>query len=467
MGQTARRNPHRWVSSCATAAAVLTAAAALATPARGALPTTYGGRFTVPSLTALRLPDPRTASTALESALARAVYDTLYTSDLSGEPTPSLAAYLPEREESVDGAPPRFRVQLRGDVRRHDRRTLSADDVVQSLRAAARSSAKPWLVGLGPSLAEPDVRAVDPLTLSFAWRGSARALAVRLSALPLSIVHRRGGTGPYRARLRSGELHLSQFRAAARGAPYVRTIVVRPPEDREQELRSFELERADASWRGAALYGQPRRPVQRLDWPDEIPVLLVLGPRAQPHAAALDRAIDRRRLARVGLVPTDALAPGVPTARLTGTAPTGPLRLVVRADDQFQRALASALDARFDEEGWDLEVAALEASRYARALSAGTWDLRVVQAPPALPDPVSRVASVLVAVGDGGGAARVLSEGTAGLAHAGRSLRAILLGRRDLQLHAVGSLRGASFDVLGRLRFERLHVVLDPEEPEE
>jgi hypothetical protein len=36
-----------------------------------------------------------------------------------------------------------------------------------------------------------------------------------------------------------------------------------------------------------------------------------------------------------------------------------------------------------------------------------------------------------------------------------------------LQLHAVGSLRGASFDVLGRLQFERLHVVLDPEEPEE
>lgn len=427
---------------------------ALAPPAEGALPPGYGGRLRLPATAPLRLPDPRRVDTPLEATLAHAVFDTLYRLDARGVARPSLALGPPERtEEGV-------LVRLREGIRRHDRRPLRARDVARSLDRAHRGEAAAWLAGFGTRTdGRLDVEAIDAQTLRL-QAPEGFPVARRLAALPLAIVLGRGtGTGPFRPRMRGGALRLYQFRAAARGAPHLREVWVEPPRPREEELRAFELGELDGSWRGASLYGQARRPVEELALPAETPVLLAVRqdrPALRQSGAALAQAIDRRRLARAGLVPAASLAEGMPAPRLEGTRPpAAPVVLLVRADDQLQESLAGALAARFDELGWRLAAQRVPAERYDAVVERSGWDLRFVQAPPMLPGSAGLVASAFAALGDDEGAARVLQDALEEPDGAGRhaeTLGALVLGHRRAVLHHRPGLGALSVDPLGRIR---------------
>ncbi|MEM9067863.1 MAG: ABC transporter substrate-binding protein [Myxococcota bacterium] len=430
------------------ALAILALGLCVAPIAQSALPPGYGGVLRVPGTAGLRLPDPTDVRTPLEATVVAGVYDTLYT--LRGNRVvPSLAAALPEMEGDI------ARVRLRQGIRRHDRRPLTARDVVRAFRPLLRSTSEPWLSGLARRGGGLDMRAEDETTIAFRLEDPEFDLARRLAATPLSIRLGQGhGTGPYRARLRDGALHLYQFRPAARGAPRLRAIHIEPARSRDDELRAFDLGELDVSWRGASLYGQPGREVVRHALPASTPVLLVPQARQRGRLGPLARTIDRRRLARVGLDPGDHI--GDLPAPVARGSQTGALRLMVVAGDPLQEELAAALAARFDEVGWRTTILRKDSTRYDVLVRTDQWDLRIVQLPPPLPDDRSLLAAAWIAVGSPDRARELLGgAGPDRVAQAARELPAIVLGQRQRTMHHLPTLRGVEHDPWGRVLLHR------------
>lgn len=421
---------------------------AIALPVHGALPPGYGGTLNLPGTSALRLPDPRDVRTPLEASLVRAVFDTLY--EIRGTAVvPSLAAAMPEITDGV------ATIRLRPGIRRHDRRPLRARDVVDALRRADRDGAAPWLQGIARRNGQLDMAAEGELDVRIVLDEPELPLARRLAATPTAIVLGRGhGTGPFRARLRGGLLHLAQFRAAARGAPYLRGIAISPPRDREAELRAFELDELSASWRGAGLYGRSGRTVGRHTLPARTPVLLVVHRSKRNRLRALADGIDRQRLARIGLVPASSIDASLPEPRSTGTQ-TGPLRLLVEQGDRFQAELASALSARFDELGWRTRRVEVAQDRLGATVLGNGWDVRIVQVPPSSADTRGLLAATWMAIGEPDKATAVISGEP--LDRHSSSLPVVVLGHRNQTLHHQAQLLGVEHDVVGRLRFDAMY----------
>ena len=431
----------------------MVAALAFAWPAHGALPPGYGGTLHLPGTSALRLPDPRDVRTPLESSLVRAVFDTLY--EVRGDQVvPSLAAAMPE--VPTEGV---ATIRLRPGIRRHDRRPLRARDVVDALRRADRDGAAPWFEGIARDDGRLAIEAEGELAIRVTLADPTMSLAQRLAATPTAIVLGRGhGTGPFRARLRGGVLHLAQFRAAARGAPYLRGISISPPRDRESELRAFDLDELTASWRGAGLYGRSGRSVERHALPNKTPVLLVVHRSKRDRLRALADGIDRQRLARIGLVPARSIDASLPEPRLTGTQ-SGPIRVLVEQGDRFQAELADALSARFDELGWRTRRIDVAQDRLAPTILGNGWDVRFVQVPPPTASTRDLLAATWMAIGEPDEARRVIA-GESLDGHASR-LPVVVLGHRRQTLHHQASLLGVAHDDMGRLRFDSMFFPRD------
>lgn len=435
---------------------------ALATStAFAALPPGYGGELRLPSPSPLSVPTPAGDGSAFAPTVAAAVFDGLYALADDGRPMSSLAEGPPTLRD--DGS---LLVTIRANVRRHDRRTLRAVDVARALRAASRAQPH-WLVGFAFEGPELDVRAEGERGLRFvatrAFASPADALMRRLAAAPLAIDLGRGvGTGPYRATLRAGVLELRSFRTAARGAAFVDVIRFDPPRARDEEIRAFELRQLDAAWQGAALYGRPDATVREHALAASTAVLLVPNRALMASSATLDRALDRRRFARVGLRPTDRLAEGLPPPSLTGARalPTT-LRLVIRADDAFEAALGAALAARFDELRIRLTITPSAADRFERDRASA--DLAFAYVVPVLPGSDALVAAASFAsTHDPNVAARALDAPPELVAREAAALPALVLGHLARTLHHRDTLRGVGHDVLGRLRLERLHLPRNP-----
>lgn len=450
-----RATPTRRSPPHATPLALL-ALLALVAPAHGALPPGYGGELRLPAPSAVTTPRANDA-TPFGTTVSAAVFDGLYALDDDGRIVPRLAAALPEL--TAEGE---LVVVLRENVRRHDRRTLRALDVARALQRASRETPH-WLVGFAFDGDALDVRPLDERRLRFvpdrALATPALTLARRLAAAPLAIDLGRGvGTGPYRASIRAGLLELRAFRTAARGAPFVDVIRFEPPRRREDELRAFELRQIDASWQGAAVYGQGDASVREHVFPSDVAVLLVPGPALASARLTLDRALDRRRFARVGVRPSERLAEGLPPPRATGDRPLPTrLRMLVREGDAFEAALASALAARFDELGVSLTAFAISSERYERERTSA--DLHVAYVVPPLPGSDVLVAAARFAVTkDPRAASRALDATPELVASEAAALPALVLGHRARTLHHRDVLRGVSHDALGRLRLERLFL---------
>lgn len=423
----------------------------LSRPAQGALPPAYGGVAVLPADGALARPLPGEAHTPLQAALEAAVYDTLYLTEGAGRSTPLLALDLPVRQQGE------LRVTLRDGVRMHGGATLSATHVVQSLEAA-RSGRHGWLLeGIA------SFRADGPLVVAFRTRLSVRELAHRLSATPLGIVAQQSvprGSGPFVVDVQpNGHLRLRGVRFAPRGAPYLREVQVVAARSSGDELRAFELGELHASFatgRGASYVRAGRY----------APVLLIPNRAGGALAsaavrAAVEGALDRARLERVGVVPGASLAPNLPAWQHTGAATaraSGPLRILVAADDPFERRVADALAAQLDPRGFRVEVVSVNSRReLAERVRGGVWDLRLATLLTPLATDRALTAAAFAATGQLERARELAERGLrTGGDPRSADVAAWVLGGREHGVQHRATLLGVGFDALGRLRLDSL-----------
>ncbi len=424
---------------------------ALSRSAQGALPPAFGGVAVLPADGALTRPLPGDAFTPLQAALEAAVYDTLYLTEPSGRTLPLLALDNPAREQGE------LRVTLRDGLRVHGGATLTATHVAQSLEAA-RTGRHSWLLaGVGA------VRADGPLVVAFRTRLSARELSHRLSAAPLAIVAQQAvprGTGPFVVDVQSnGHLRLRGVRFAPRGAPYLREVQVVAARSSSDELRAFELGELHASFaagRDGAFVRAGRY----------APVLLIPNRAGGALAstavrAAVEGALDRARLERVGVVPGARLGPNLPAWQHQGAATaraSGPLRILVAAEDPFERRVADALAAQLDPRGFRVEVVVSGRRELADRVRRGVWDLRLATLLTPLTSDRAITAAAFAATGQLERARDLAERGLrVGSDPGSADVAAWVLGGRDHGVRHRATLLGVGFDALGRLRLDALY----------
>ena len=450
----------------------LVALVSLAEHGHASLPTAYGGALRLPSMRPLATLDPTTAGTPLEATLCAAVFDGLYRIDSSGRTRPVLAAEAPERASGL------VTIALRPSLRRQDGGSLGAAEVLASLGRATHAPRAAWL--LTSFARRPDGsldgRVVDSRHLELRVGPDDVDPALVLSAAPLAIAVADGrrqpvGTGAFSVRSTPQELVLRAFARAAEGAPYLAQIRVQAPRTREEELRAFELGQLDASWLGTSVYGgTPVRPARSTPTPATASVLLVPNRARGPLQDAglwglVARAIDRRRLERVGLVASDTLAPALPPPEVPAARSAAQgrpsLRMPIPVGDGLAERLAEALAGVLDERGVALRVEPLALDRYQSAIGSGAWDLRVETVVGPLPGAGAITGAALAAVGQGTAAAALVRAGglvdAAQAASGARALAAIVLGRRRETLYHRADLAGVGFDPLGRLWLADMH----------
>jgi len=378
-----------------TALALLACAALVPDAARGALPPSYGGTLTLAAPSPVTTLDPAKTRGVFEAALARSVADPLYVAH-DGRFIPRLADGPPE----VEGR--RVRIRIRTDIRRHGRRTIDAGFVARALDRARNTALGGWLlVAFEPGADGRIARAIadDVIELELAREGLDPAAI--LASSRLAIVGgpdrdlRPVGTGPFRARLSpDGSVRLTEYRLAARGAPYLARVDIGAPRSRDAALRAFELGELDVSFFGASLYGgRPRRAIRRTFGSRSMVLLLanrVSGPlRDDGLWGVVGRTIDRGRLARAGIAgATDRLrsdlpAPPLPAASRPAAGPPT-LRLLVLEGDHQEERLAEVLSALLDEAGVPVRIIEAPSSRYRSLVGGRAWDLRLGAALPAI-----------------------------------------------------------------------------------
>ena len=457
-----RRRLSRCVPRVASGLALLLAllAALIVVPAsRAELPPGYGGTLRMVAPEPVRVPDPDQLGSLFEASLAHAVFD----------PLEALVDVPPEPAE--EGA---LLLRFRQGIRRQDRRPLRAGDVAAHLRRLARGPAAHWLAPLAQEGERPVLTVSSELELELRPVTAGADLRPLFALRPLAYRASVGtGTGPYRPRRLGSELRLFQFRAAARGAPYLRDWRFLAPRDRDDDLRALVLGEVEASFSGGSLHSRtPSRPVQLHRFPEVAPVLLVPNShRMAGQWPALVGALDRGRLARVGLRPGSTLADGLPAPRVgrPGGRLQGELVMLVREGDRLGTELGRALAAIVDERGATLRVQTVAPERWSETIHRGRWHLRTAELPPPLPmdHPLASVALLVAAhaaAGDRAAASALWMaaiDGTLDEAtreRSARSLDAVVLGRRRLELHLDAAVKGVRFDAAGRLLLGEAHL---------
>jgi hypothetical protein len=176
--------------------------------------------------------------------------------------------------------------------------------------------------------------------------------------------------------------------------------------------------------------------------------------------AAVEGALDRSRLERVGVVPSARLASSLPAWQHAGAdsaRASGPLRILAASDDPFERRVADALAAQLDAHGFTVQVVAGARRELSERIRGGAWDLRLTTVLAPLGGDRPLVAAAFAATGQLE-RARALAERTLrGSADAGSAdVAAWVLGGRAHGLYHRATLHGVAFDRLGRLRLEAL-----------
>lgn len=240
----------------------------------------YGGtlRLTIPS--SLRAIDPHDPFDLDAALLTSALFDPLYALDGRGQPYPTLADGLPEKDGSG------LRVSLRPGLRTGAGQPLDGRDVEFSLKRAAARGARLLLQAFGsPRLVRGRSNAVvfsqgDPQALASALASPWTALVPRGFAS-----QHPDGTGPFAFSGSPGRIWtLRRNPLAARGGGFLDSIVVRSSPDLAAALRAFEADEADVGWLASGLH-RARRQATRLDAGPLGWVVLCTGRRLGPWAA--------------------------------------------------------------------------------------------------------------------------------------------------------------------------------------
>jgi hypothetical protein len=442
----------------------------IAIPAHAALPPRHGGRITLPAPERAGALDPIRARTHFSATLAHAVFDGLYEVRDGGAIEPVLAEDFPVVTGTV------ARIRLRDGVVHHGGRPLTARHVVRSLTRASTSPESAWLLGAFVSNGgRLSIREIDARTIEIDLARSGVRAETILAAAPLAIVvggntgARPIGTGPFRAHLDGrGGVELFHFRHAPDSAPWLNAVRFNPPVTRDEEVRAFELGRIDGSWWAQSLYGgAPVRPVGTATAQSSAPVLLVPNRaralRSDGAWGGVAALVDRRRLERVGITPSEVLGAGLPAPQLPGrgsiTRGTR-LKMIVRAEQPLEDRIAEALAGLFDEHGVRLDVERTPSTSYDAAITRGDWDLRVAIVRAPLPGDGALVGAALASAGQIDRARRIAPalDDDAATSAAARTLGALVLGRERIVLHHRADIHDMRFDAFGRVPLAELSL---------
>ena len=458
---TSRHRPgHLARASFAVVSGVMFAASLASHPPPGsaAAPPAFGGLVVISSDAPLATPRPGDAQTPIAASLETSVFDTLYELSPSLRPRPLIAADVPTRDGRDLVIPIREGVT----VPRHG--PLRASHVVASLERA-REGAHAWLLdGVGAIEARDDsIRVTAPFSpLELATRLAARPLAIALPDGELLV-----GTGPFRVTRRpNGELHLLGQRRALRGAPYLREVRVVPPRDRDAEARAFQLGELHLAFVDPTIFAARGNAVSAPRATRPGPTVLLVPNRARGALAsdtvraALEGVLDRARLRRVGIEPSESLGPELRPWRHDGRAGARAarrVRILIRDGDTFERRMAEALAAQLDAAGFRVRVRAEAPARYAAVMQRGDWELRLTSFFSPIPTGRALVAQAFASTGQNGRArALARSELRSGRDTGSEDVAAWVLGRRVVSAYAQRTVHGLRFGRDGRLRLEEI-----------
>jgi peptide/nickel transport system substrate-binding protein len=177
--------------------------------------------------------DPDAAGEEYAISVLGNVYETLVDLDRALAVRPGLASSWYTRDERT------WVFGLRPDLRLHDGRPLTAQDVARSLE---RSRTDPASRRQGELTAVASVEAEDARTVLVRTRFPFAAIPNRLATVPISVPAAPGepplGTGPYRIRswTPKGDTELAAWSGHREGAPPVRTLVFRTLGQAEHRL---------------------------------------------------------------------------------------------------------------------------------------------------------------------------------------------------------------------------------------
>lgn len=454
----------------------------------GARRPAYGGVFRLPTDSPMHTLDPLGVRWPAEATLNAMLYDTPYRLAPNGRAFPHL---LRPVKSTGGGLTTRFKVRQHAVF--HDGSPVRASHVISSLQRLATSNNYGWLLSMvdGASTARSGRKGIRGIKLVGTNTvqvklNSARSLELFVMALAtpqagVADSSRRAnkgvGTGPFVLRSRKGgDRRLRANRDYFDGPPHLNEVVLLGAIPRDNHIRRFQLEEADASLLGASVYGEAPPPgVTLIEGPPSQLVYLVFnttkGPaRDLPLRRAVDLALDRARLAGTSARPMGYPGKTTATSRDQGrarslvaglgfTSSSRPLVLLVEEADAFGVFLAPQIQRDLSAIGLPVTQVIATSSEARSRLSAGTWDLRLQSVSPVSPNKILQLGQVLALGGLRSAAVRLVEkapratreEMRRGIAALESNIPLIPLCTRRPRLHHRANLRGATYDSIGRL----------------
>lgn len=477
----------RLLSAFCTVATLL----ALAAVASGARRPQAGGVLRLPTDSPIHSLDPLEVRWPAEAALASMIYDSPYAVD-PGERV--ARPHLLRPVKLVNGRTLNFKVRQHALF--HDGSPVRAEAVLESLRRLAASPERGWLLamveGAAPGARSPaglklvgsntvQIKVGSPADVDLLLTALATAQAGVVPSARRATRAKGVGTGPFVLRSGAGpDRRLRANRDYFDGPPYLSEVHLLGPVPREEHIRRFQLEKADASLLGDSVYGEPP-PLQAVALTEGPPAQLVYlvfntargVVRELPLRRAVDLALDRARLAGPTAQPLAFQGPGGLTAfqardperarlliaGLGIDASTRPLALLVEEADAFGVFLAPQIQRDLSAVGLPVTQVIAPAAEVRTRLASGTWDLRLVTESPVSPDEILRLGQVLALGGLHAEAARLVAQAGAhrqaevkrAVGTLASQLAVIPLCARRPRLHHRSDLRGAAYDAVGRL----------------
>lgn len=456
--------------------------------ASGARRPAYGGVFRLPTDSPIHTLDPLGVRWPAEATLNAMLYDAPYRLAPNGRALPHLLRPV----RSIGGGQT-FRFKVRQHAVFHDGSPVRASHVISSLERLASSNNYGWLLSMvdGAATARsgrkgvPGIKLVGTNTVQIKLN-SARSLELFVMALAtpqagVASSSRRAikgvGTGPFVFRSRKGaDRRLRANRDYFDGPPHLNEVVLLGAIARDDHIRRFQLEEADASLLGESVYGEATPPgVILTKGPPSQLVYLVFntskGPaRDLPLRRAVDLALDRVRLAGTSASPMSYPGKAKVTRRdqsrarslisgLGFTSSSRPLVLLVEEADSFGVFLAPQIQRDLSAVGLPVTRVIASSSEARGRLSAGTWDIRLQSLSPVSPDETLQLGQVLAIGGLRSAAVRLVERASRarreemrrGIAALESNIPVIPLCTRRPRLHHRANIRGASYDRIGRL----------------
>lgn len=417
-----------------SALGLLVVASAADVPAASRRP--YGGTLRWPLLLGIPNGDPARVRTEEDVHFARQLHENLFRRTDDGALLPALA----QKEPEIGDGGRDWLIHLRPKAVFHDGAQVTVEDVIASwenLLRAESPAAHWWLLApvegavafhCGDRTRITGLERVNRKTLRIRLRYPLPGFADALAALPTAVRRKRGsslgaGAGPFvtAAEPEGPDRRLMPFLEHWRGRPFVDQVLLRSFQSTREAQLAFDLGKLDAV--------RPSR-MERPTGAESIRagmdsrVFLVLNPERLAELPAgfrraLDRAIDRRRLADYLLGERAAASDELLSVGATGPRTEGPpahpdearrffkgvalkqlglpamLEFIVRKEQPLEHDAAERIQMDLNEVGVSVFVVPLGEAEYLQRVVDGDFDFRLIRQMPLVRDGELQLLSVV------------------------------------------------------------------------